>query len=399
MIELAQGLLAARPPRGRRVGIVGDGGGHVALAADLVTDYGLELPVLSEKVSAGIAAHLPSNAATGNPVDLAGGGEEDFFNYSKVVTALAASGEVDAVMLTGYFGGYSEDEAQLARIEAEVATAMADVVGRFDATLIVQSMYPAASTLGALRDAGVPIYGDTRSAALVLSRLVHRRKSTGLPLPLAGKDRPMASEGYFAARALLSAAGVPFTEAREVSSAASAREAAAEIGYPVVLKAMGAEHKSDSGGVRLGIAGEAELEAALALMSARLKTSSFSVEPMVALASGIELLIGARRDRSFGPIVLIGAGGVYAELLRDVAVALAPVSVEQADEMIRSLRIAPMLLGSRGGGTLDVRAAARAAAALSRFAAEHVDVDEVEVNPLLVTAEGVLALDARIATA
>jgi acyl-CoA synthetase (NDP forming) len=398
MIELAQGLLAPRQPRGRRVGIVGDGGGHVALAADLASSLGLELPVLSAKLSAEIASTLPSNAASANPVDLAGGGEQDFFNYSRAVTALARSGEVDAVILTGYFGGYSVEEPELVRREAMVAADMAAGVAANQATLIVQSMYPRAATLDALRAAGVPIYADMRSAALVLSRLAARHEPTGLPDPLPTSPASGGGDGgYFGARALLSRAGVPLVEAREVQGASEAREAAEAIGYPVVLKAIGAEHKSDAGGVRTGIANDGELEIAFADMTARLRPSSFSLEPMADLGSGVELLVGALRDRSFGPLLLVGAGGVFAELLKDVAVALAPVSEEQAEDLIRSLRIAPLLLGARGARHLDVAAAARAAAAISRLAASRPDVSEVEVNPLLVLPEGAIALDARAA--
>ena len=398
MIELAQGLLAPRQPRGRRVGVVGDGGGHVALAADLATSFGLELPVLSSELSARLAATLPSNAATANPVDLAGGGEQDLFNYSRAVVELARSGEVDAVLLTGWFGGYSEDEPEMARTEAEVGADMASRVADAEATLIVHSMYPRSPSLDPLRVARVPVYADSRSAALVLSRLALRQAPRGLPQPLPGPPPAHAGGGdYFHARGLLADAGVPFVEAVEVADRASAREAAARLGYPVVLKAIGAEHKSDTGGVRVGIADDASLIDAVADMRARLKPRSFSVERMADTGSGEELLVGARRDRSFGAIVLVGAGGVYAELLQDIAVALAPATEEEAEELIRSLRIAPILLGARGGKPLDIGAAARAAAALSRFAASRPDVAEVEVNPLLVLPGGAIALDARIA--
>ena len=133
-------------------------------------------------------------------------------------------------------------------------------------------------------------------------------------------------------------------------------------------------------------------------MQLRLKPLAYSVERMAPVSSGVELLIGARRDRSFGPIVLVGAGGVYAELLKDVAVALAPVTEAQAEVLIRSLRIAQVLLGARGGRPLDVGAAARATAALSRLAAARPAIAEIEVNPLLVLPHGALALDARIVT-
>jgi succinyl-CoA synthetase beta subunit len=117
---------------------------------------------------------------------------------------------------------------------------------------------------------------------------------------------------------------------------------------------------------------------------------------MAPLTSGLELLIGARRDRSFGPVVVVGAGGVYTELVNDVAVALAPVTEAQAEVLIRSLRIAPVLMGARGGRPLDVAAAARVTALLSRLASSRTAINEIEINPLLVLPHGALALDARV---
>jgi acetate---CoA ligase (ADP-forming) len=395
MIDLAQGLLAPHQPRGPRVGVVGDGGGHVALAADLATEHGLELPLLSKGLSASIASTLPSNAATSNPVDLAGGGEQDFFNYSRAVTALARSGEVDAVILTGYLGGYSIEEPELARREEAVTADMAAGMAPTQVTLIVQSMYPGASTLEPLRREGIPIYGDTRSAAWVLSKLAFRTVPWNLPAAV-DRDGHGVGTGYFAARDFLLKAGVPFVDAVEAPDAAAARLTANALGYPVVVKAMGTEHKSDVGGVSVGVRDETALTAVLDDMQQRLKPLAFSIERMAPVSSGIELLVGARRDRSFGPVVVVGAGGVYAELMNDVAVALAPVTEAQAEVMIRSLRIAPVLMGIRGGRPLDVAAAARATAALSRVAAAHTAIDQVEVNPLLVLPTGALALDARV---
>ena len=400
MVELAQGLLMPHLPRGRRVGIVGDGGGHVALAADLATAYGLELPVLSHDLSSQMSASLPPAAATQNPIDLAGGGEQDFFNYERMVRALAASGEVDAVMLTGYFGGYGQDSVELARIEAEVAGAMAGAAEAGQCPLIVHTMYAASSTLEPLRSRHVPVYGDVNSAVRVLARLVDlmERPPTGIPpLPRPGTARaPRVREGYFEARELVAAAGIPLVEARRVTELAQAQAVAAELGFPVVLKALGSSHKSDLGAVRLGIAGDAELKTAFVDMASRLAPAAFAVERTAPSRGSVELLVGVRRDRRFGPVLVIGLGGIYTELLSDVAVALAPVSYGLAEQLIRSLRGAPLLLGARGGPILDVVAAARAAVALSRLVAERPDITEAEINPLLVSRDGVLALDAHI---
>ena len=398
MIELAQGLLMPHPPRGRRIGIVGDGGGHVALAADMVIQRGLGLPLLSDEVAAQIGATLPDRAPTRNPVDLAGGGEQDFGNFERTVRTLATSGEVDAVLLTGYFGGYSQESLDFARRETQVALGMAAAVGESGRPLIVQSMYPASPSIRALRSQRVPVYADIQAAVHVLARLIEHSEQApwgvpAMPQPVAQRHAP---DGYFEARNLMATAGITFVKASQVSTLAEAKARAKEIGYPVVLKALGASRKSDLGGVKLGIQGEADLKAAFTEMKASLRPPAFSVEMMAAGADGVELIIGVRRDPSFGPVVVVGMGGVYAEVLQDVAVALAPVTEKEAERLIRSLRGAPLLIGTRGHAALDLAAAAQAAAALSTLGSERSDFAEMEINPLLVTRQGVMALDARI---
>ena len=128
-------------------------------------------------------------------------------------------------------------------------------------------------------------------------------------------------------------------------------------------------HKSDAAGVVLGLAGEDELRAAYAALGSRLGSRELSVEAMAPVGEGVELIVGAKRDPRFGAVVLVGLGGIHAELLDDVAVALAPVGEAEAERLVRSLRGAPLLTGARGRAPLDVGAAARAVAALSRAAA------------------------------
>jgi succinyl-CoA synthetase beta subunit len=204
-----------------------------------------------------------------------------------------------------------------------------------------------------------------------------------------------AGDGYWEARTLVASAGIEMPRARLVHSWEEARSAAQELGFPLVLKALGRTHKSEGGGVRLGISSVAELEADFSDLAARLQAPAYSLERMASLATGVELIVGVRRDRSFGPVALIGLGGVFAELLSDVAVALAPVSAQQAEDLLLSLRGAPLLTGARDRPPLDVSAAATAAAALSELAAARPDLTEVEVNPLLLGVSGAVALDAR----
>jgi acetate---CoA ligase (ADP-forming) len=219
------------------------------------------------------------------------------------------------------------------------------------------------------------------------------------PLEVPPPAPPVAGHGYVAARELLAAGGVPFIAARTVApTPEAALAAAAEVGYPVVVKALGLLHKSDAGGVRLGIASDAELAATVADLVARLQPPALSVERM-APEGGVELIAGARWDPRFGPLVLAGLGGIHAETLADTAVALAPVDAAGAERLLRSLRGAPLLLGARGRAPVDLGAAAAAIAALSRVAATHPEIAEIEVNPLRALPDGALALDARIVPA
>jgi succinyl-CoA synthetase beta subunit len=201
---------------------------------------------------------------------------------------------------------------------------------------------------------------------------------------------------YFSVRALLTATGIPFAEARPAASEDEASAAAEAIGYPIVLKALGTTHKSDFGGVRLAIPNDSALRQNFRELQSQLQPQLLSVERQAPTDLGVELLIGAKRDRAFGPIALIGLGGLYAEVFEDVAVALAPVSLDQAVELIRSLKGSKLLLGWRGRPPLDIEAAGKALSALSDIAAAMPEIAEIEVNPLLLLSDGVLGLDARL---
>jgi acyl-CoA synthetase (NDP forming) len=400
LIHLAHGLLRGGRLRGRRVAVLADGGGHGGIAAALAHDAGLELPCLSDGLVARLREGLPPTAACANPIDLAGGGEQDIHSFDRSARLLLGSGEVDALLMTGYFGGYSDYVETMAREEVAVAEALADAADAGDRPLFVQTMYPHSRTAQALRRRGVPVYRSIERAVAVLARLASAaaRPAGGIP-DLPPPAEPITGAGYAEARALLAAGGAPFAPARVVASAEEAAPAASELGYPIVLKALGLLHKSDAGGVVLGLRDEAAVGRAAAELDERLRPPAISVERMAPVTEGVELLIGARWDRRFGPVVLVGFGGLYTEVLRDVAVGLAPVDAEGAERMLLSLRAAPLLRGARGRPPVDVAAAAEAVERLSLVAASHPEVAEIEINPLLVTADGALGLDARVVPA
>jgi acyl-CoA synthetase (NDP forming) len=396
LVDVLQGLLRASPPAGRRVAVLADGGGHGGIAAALASERGLELPELSEQTVAALQAQLPATAACANPIDLAGGGEQDIRTFERAARVLLRSGEVDAILMTGYFGGYSEYSDAFGDAEVAVGEALARAAARERRPLVAHTMYHGTPAADALRRGGVAVYRGVEQAVGVLARLVRRAERTPAPVPqLPAPAAALEDPGYAAARELLQGAGVPFIAQRTVASREDALKAAAQLGYPVVLKALGRLHKSDDGGVALGLSDERALSRSLAQMQRRLEPSGFSVERMAPIGEGLELLIGARWDERFGPVALVGMGGVYTEVLGDVAVALAPLDVEGAAALVRSLRCWPLLAGIRGRPALDLRSAAAALSALSHVAAAHPEIAELEVNPLLVLQRGALALDAR----
>jgi acyl-CoA synthetase (NDP forming) len=394
LVDVAKALLVGRRSRGRRLAVFGDGGGHGVIAADVAVAAGLDVPVLSERARSELAAVLPAGSTTTNPIDFAGG-EQDLSRFERVTRVLVDSGEVDAVLLTGYFGGYGGEVAELAVMEVDTAVTLARTAAAADRTVVVHTLYPDSAAAEALRGEGVLVYREVERAAAALAALAPADDGPCVPMPtLPAAVRVSTGNGYISARDLVAEAGVPLPEARLVRTLEEAQAAAVALGYPLVLKTLAREHKSDSGGVVVGIDTLAALERAYETV-ARLGAEC-SLERHVPAEHGLELIVGVRRDPRFGPLLLVGFGGIYAELMRDTAIALAPVEPDQAERLLRSLRCAPIFDGARGRPPLDVRAAARTASALSRFAAARPQIQELEVNPLLVRPSGVVALDARV---
>ncbi len=401
LVDVAQLLVSPRPPRGRRLAIVGDGGGTGVIAADVAAAAGLELPTLSGELQRRLAAGLPATSVTSNPIDLAGAGEQDFASYARVIGDILESGEVDTVALTGYLGGYGAQHADLGERELDVARSLAEASESSSRPLVCHLMYADAPPARLLREQGVPVYREIEGALESLARVVHASAGPGRGIPAYGTEPSGlgVGEGYLEARRLVAGAGVPLADARPVRSEDEALAAAEEIGYPVVLKALGLVHKSDAGGVALGLRDGDELRVALTKMKTSLSAEGYVVERMVSPPAGAEVIVGCRRDPRFGPLVLVGLGGLHAEVLRDVAVALAPAEPDEIEELVLSLRGAGLLTGARGRPPLDVAALTRAAAALSRLAGDHREIAEIEVNPLLVLPDGVIGLDARVVLA
>lgn len=400
-VDLAHLLHGSTLPRGRRVGVVSDSGGQGALASDALERAGLLVPRLSVQAEQRVAGLLPVAAASGNPVDLAGAGEKDLGTYARVVDAVLATGEVDAVVLSGYFGRYGDDTPQLHDRELEAAADLAGSAAARGLPVVVHSMSADSDAVGSLRARGVPTMFriDSVASSLGLAAELATSDPNDLGPVVAAPNGAGRALQYVGARDLLASYGIPFPRGEEVRTAEELRAAVRRLAAPVVLKAAWLEHKTESGGVRLGLRdGDAAL-AAYEQLHARLGAGDYVLEEQDVREGVVELIVGARRDPAFGPVVLVGLGGEQAELYRDVAVALAPVTVEDARRLLSSLRAYPLLQGWRGSPPVDLDAAAAAVAAVSRLLAVEPDIVECEVNPVRVGPDGALAVDALVLTA
>lgn len=399
--ELADVLLALRqpaPPRGRRLAVLTDGGGHGVIACDVAESAGFEVPALSSATQALLRDALWGQSNVTNPVDLAGAGEQDPDSYARAFAVLQACDDVDAILMTGYFGGYSSGEDGLTGLgPAECGAAKQIAADAGAKPTAVQSIFPDAPACQVLREGAIPVYAAIEDAARALAA-VTLVSPTATMAAIPDPGEAVTDTDYTASRTAFAAAGIDFVQARRVRSAEEVAAAADALRAPYVLKALGLLHKSDAGGVVVGLRTRADLLAAHTRLVDVLDPPAFSVEEMADLSSGVELIVGAQWDPRFGPVVLVGMGGTATEVMRDVTVALAPVDEVEATRMLRRLRTAALLDAYRGRPGVDIAAAAGAVARLSRYAAAHPEIAELEINPLLVSPTGATALDARIVT-
>jgi acyl-CoA synthetase (NDP forming) len=389
LVDVATLLATVGPLRGHRVAVVADSGGQGAVAADLLSDAGLTLPELSPPLQAALSAQLPTTAAVVNPVDLAGAGERDLDTYARVVRLVGASGELDAVVLTGYFGRYGLDAAPLRDAELGVADALVrgSAIG---SPVVVHTMGAQGPTAARLREGGVPTYSsiDEVARALGAAATLGTHPPRALPSPI--EPGPWADAGDL--RAVLAAAGVPFPSAEPVRSASEAVAAARRLRSPLVLKAAWLQHKTEQGGVVLDLDVDTVADA-FCRMRAALGPGEYLLEEQDCRTEVVEVLVGARRTPGIGPVVVVGAGGVHTELLRDVALDLAPVDRAQARDLLERLRMSPLLTGWRGAPVLDVDGLADVVAAVSAIFAARPELAELELNPIRVGRHDVLAVD------
>ncbi len=393
-------------PRGRRVAVVTTSGGAGVLLADRCEEVGLPLPALTPETSAKLGALVPDFASLANPVDLTAALAQTEEPFTAAMRHTIEDANVDLAILRSYPG--RDVQAWTDHLAAYAATCTKPLLVSLSGT-----QRQSAEWAPRLDEAGVPCF-ETPSGAVAAAAMlcafagkVERAARTREPArvaPHVALERPANASalGEHDAKAWLQSYGI--TTPRGVFLPLDARPDALNLPFPLVVKIVSPDipHKTEAGGVRLGVR-QPDLERTLT----ELRDNAFSYKPDARIegylleeqVEGVELIVGALANPAFGPLVLVGMGGVQAEIFRDVARRYAPVDVDAAREMVLRLKGAPLLQGYRGAPPCDIDALCDVIARLSWMIADHeASVAEIEVNPLIVgrRGRGALAADAIV---
>jgi len=418
LFDVAMVLANQPPPRGSRVAIVTNAGGPAIMAADACESHGLEVPPLADATVSALREFLPPEASTKNPVDMIA--SANAASFERAVRLVATDPGIDSVLVIFVPPMVTAPEAVANAIVRGATAATAELAARGDGPKPVVSCFMGAHGVpAALREGTIPSFAFPESAAIALSRAARwsrgRNEPAGSVPVLPGFDGTRARAAVLRALAergdgwlrpeevseVLVAIGLARPESVRARTAAEAVRAAQHLGVPVALKVVSdvISHKSDAGGVRLGLEGDEEVSEAFASIADAVNGQGDGVLVQAMVHGGVDTLVGVTRDPLYGPLVAFGLGGVDVELLGDVIFRLAPLTDRDAHTMVRSIRAARRFDAWRGSPASDVPAIEDALLRIGKLAEEVPEIAEMDLNPLRVGArgQGAIVLDARIA--
>ncbi len=424
LFDAVETLALTRAQRGERLAILTNGGGPGVLATDELMARGGVLATLSPETIARLDGALPRVWSRANPVDIVG--DADGSRYARALEILLGDSGTDGVLVincpTALADPREAAQATVGAVERGRTRGLLDGRNVLTAWLGQETAEPAREIFSR---AGIPSYETPGSAIRGFMHRVNYRRHQELLMetPSARPDsfepdtataRAVIAEalgvapGWLAAdklAALLGAYGIPFAAPALVADAEAAGEAATRLGFPVALKIRSPDlpHKSDIGGVVLNVGTAERVRTEAAAMQARIKAlrpaarlDGFLVQPMVQRPEAFELIVGASEDPVFGPLVMFGQGGTAVELLQDTALELPPLNDRLAQSLIERTRIARLLRGYRERRPANLAALTDVLIRVSQLVCDHGELIELDINPLLVDASGVIAVDARI---
>ncbi len=410
LFDVAEAFDRQPVPHGNRVAILTNAGGPGILATDAAAGLGLDVVPLAPETVARLKSFLPAAAATSNPVDMIASATGD--DYRRTLEAVFDDPNVDAVMCL-FVPPIMIDDMSVARgiLEAKQKSAkplLSCFVGARDGT-----------SAALLKDSGIPVYTFPEEMAAVYDRMcrygIYRDRPARVPEPVTANVLTVRRELESAARSgrtqvlgrdaldCLAGCGIPVAALHPVADKAALLATAAEVGYPIVLKidASDLAHKTEVGGVVVDIRNDDEAVRQFEALQAKtrqhgLKDAHIVLQPMV--KGGVEMALGMVRDPKFGPMVMCGLGGVFVEVVKDIAFRLPPLSREDAREMIAQLKGQKLLTGFRGAPPVDVEPLIDAIVRVSQLVSEAPHIRELDINPFVLCPDpsGSRAIDARI---
>jgi acyl-CoA synthetase (NDP forming) len=403
MLDIAAAFAFCKLPKGNRVAVITGSGGSAVWMSDILSAHGLELPVLEEELQQRLMALLPSYASAQNPVDGTAQAIHEV-GYAKLVEIVRESERIDTILLIGSLANETTAKTR--------AEELAEVTGTTEQPILLSTYTTATEgAMAAFAEAGIPCYTSMPSCARAIRALVDyaqfqaRRREPKAAKETSPSVREEVGRALTAAhpvlteteaKALLARYGVPRPPEALVTSAEEAVAAAAHIDGPVALKVQSPDitHKTEAGAVALGVSGEIGVRDAYqrvvaAARAAHPKAAIDGVLVQAMAPPGREMILGATRDPDFGPMLMVGLGGIHVEVLRDVVFSPVPIGREEALSLLDELQGAAVLDGVRGAPPADKVALAELIATLSRFAADHADlIEEIDLNPVIVHPQG-----------
>ncbi|QFZ84820.1 CoA-binding protein [Variovorax paradoxus] len=406
LLEVGHALSVVGPahvPGGHRVAVLTASGGFGVLLADAASAQGLALPKLAAQTQERILAVVPF-ASPSNPVDMTAQVSSRPEVLARMLDAVARDDSCDALILQ------SANAFHVPRLRDVFLAALEQVRKDHPSRLILLCARAPQDVRATLNAMGFPVVEGIDAACATLAALLRfgARDAARAAAPVIERV-PLAAQAFAteaSAKAVLAEAGLPVPREAIAANRDEALAAARAMGFPLVLKIVSPDiaHKTEVGGVFVGVRSEAQLLEEYDNLLARVEQKAPAARIAGVLVAqmvqgGVELILGTKKDPMFGPMVMVGLGGIFAEIFKDVALQPAPVDEAQATAMLQSLKAFALLDGARGRPKADVTAAAQAIVALSRFAVRHADsVSEIDINPLVVLDQGrgAHALDALL---
>jgi acetyltransferase len=426
LFPVAETLSSLPPIKNNKIAILADGGGHATIAADLLTDLGVEIPELSDKTQANLRKILPEAASVPNPVDVAGGTDADPSVFADCVDVILKDSNVGGLLIVGLFGGYGIRFAEsLSLMEEDAAHRMGKMVKKRHKPIVLHSLYTSEKphALELLRYYDIPVFDSLDVACKCTSVLAEYGKyrnsyqlKNKFALNWGAKARAEGKKIIAAARRdnrqtlfeneakqLFAAHGAPVTKDLLAGTADEAVEIAKKIGSDVVLKIVSPDilHKSDAGGVKIKLRSKKDIRKAFGEIMHNAQEFDPGADIRGVLVcpmapGGVEVIIGTKYDDQFGPVIMYGLGGIMVEILKDVSFRVLPITPTNARKMIEQTKSYPILNGARGKPPLDTQALRKLLMLCSEIVESYPEILEMDLNPVIVHQKGISVVDARV---